>query len=248
MGTFPIKQQFHGLPKNSRAIPLSSSVEPRNYSPPNHGRQNNARRINYPKPLNNNQFHQPSPYQTQIVPGARDPLRYIPLHDATPPSKKYVPPHPPLLRWRTRHRGVFHGRNLQQKHRRPLKQFNAKMLQASPTYASVEILRSHRRKVKPQVPTTHETLKEPYLNIQKKEEVTIIKEDSYEGTVLEPSIERKLQINENNITNLSTDITTDVNSAAESYTEISMIEEIDSSTLLDEDDVTSTLSTATEIE
>ena len=244
--TFPVKQQFHALPKSSRAIPLSSSVEPRNYSPPTHGRQNNARRINYPKPVNNNQFHQPSPYQTQIVPGARDPLRYIPLHDATPPSKKYVPPHPPILRWRTRHRGVFHGRNPQQKHRRTLKQFNAKMLQASPTYASVEILRSHRRQVKPQVPTTHEDLKEPYSNIKKMEEATIIKEAPYEEKILEPSIERKLQINENNITNLSKDITTDINSA-ESYTEMTMIEEIDNSTLLD-DDVTSTLSTASEIE
>ena len=244
--TFPAKPQFHSLPQNTRAIPLSSSVEPRNYSPKNHGRQNNARRINYPKSVNNNQFPQPSPYQTQIVPGARDTLRYIPLHDATPPSKKLIPPHPPPLRWRTRHRGIYHGRTPQQKHRRPLKQFNAKMLQASPTYSSVEILRSHRRKVKPQAPITHKDLKKPFPIFRKEDDDKMIIEDPDEDKVSDTFLERKLQTNEKNITVLTKDMNIDKKSD-ESSTDIAVTEGTDSSTTL-EDNVTTTLSSVIEID
>merc|ERR1712110_770040 len=116
--------------------------------------------------LSNNQpMYHTSPYQTQIVPGVRDPLRYIPLHESKPPSKKHVSQHHPPLRWRSRHRG-FHGRKNPQKNRRPLLHFNAKMLQASPTYASVEISRSHRRKVHHKVKTIE---KEPKVSLPKLE-------------------------------------------------------------------------------
>ena len=245
--TFPLQQSFHSLPKSSRAIPLSpSSLEPRNYSPANHGRQNNARRINYPQSINNNQYYQSSPYQTQIVPGARDPLRYIPLHEANPISKKHVPPHHPQLRWRTRHRGGFHGRKPQQKHRRPLKHFNAKMLQASPTYASVEILRSHRRNVKHKVQSNHKDVTKPFSIVGNADDTKVIKEVPNDGQVSEPFLERKLQTNEKNETDSSEDIRND-DGIPEFITELSLISEIDNSTSF-EGDITTTSSTLPEKE
>jgi hypothetical protein len=198
--SFPLKQPLHSLPKSPRAIaPPLSSLEPRSYII-NHGRQNNARRINYPTVSSNQPVYHASPYQTQIVPGVRDPHRYIPLHESKPPSKKHVSQHYPPLRWRSRHRG-FHGRKNQQKHRRPLNKFNAKMLQASPTYASVEISRSHRRKVHQNVKPIIKEPKVSFPTIELDEAVKLQKTIQKVIKDSEPFVERKLLGNNNDKNN-----------------------------------------------
>ena len=163
--SFSVKQPYHSSPYNYRpSSPTSMSAEPRSYTL-HHGRQNNARRINYP-PSNSNQHPPPHPtpkYQTQIVPGIRDQHRYIPLHTAKPTTKKkknHLPIHHSPGWWRSRQYG-FQGRKHQQNRYRLPHQFHAKMLKPLPTYASVEISRSSKRKVSEKENPLQSELEEP---------------------------------------------------------------------------------------
>ena len=144
--SFPLRKPYYPPPPANRPIGIPANLaEPRSYAL-SHGRQNNARRINYPtKPSINQYVPSSSPYQTQIVPGSRETPRYIPLHETT---KKH--PLHPSLRWRSRLRGGgYHSRK--PNHKRFPQHFNAKMLQSSPTYSSVEISRSNRREDHPNI-------------------------------------------------------------------------------------------------
>merc|ERR1719422_1854304 len=113
------------------------------------------------------------------------------------------------------------------------------MLQASPTYASVEILRSHRRKVKQKVPIPRKDTKKPFPIISKGDDVKVLAEVASEGKVSEPFLERKLQTNET----IDVDTIQDISSnepIEESSTEISLLDGIDDSTSL-EHEITTTL-------